>query len=223
MAKRPSFVSGKGRLGYPHLTTPDTKFKASGEFKTKLAVSPISLAQSDIDRITTAHHANVEEGKTAIAEYNKTVSKATDKRKFVEGDLPFIVDEENDTVTFSFKLNAVGENKKKGETWQNKVALFDAMGRPCPVDIKIGSGTLAKISYELNPYPCKAKIGAGIQLRMKAAQILELVEWGTGNAASYGFGEEEGAFDVSQTTSETEEETTEEENEPTVKKDGSDF
>lgn len=220
MAKRDSFVSARGRLGYPHLTKPDTKFKVEGEYKTRLIMS-IADGQKDIDRITTEHNRWIAEQRALPVEKGK---------KFVEGDLPFTIDEEKDTVSFSFKLNAKGKNKA-GETWDNKLALFNTVGGACSPDIKIGSGTTAKVSYEFNTYPWKAKIGAGVQLRMLAVQIIELVEWGTRDAASYGFGEEEGAFEgtgaKAAPADDADEETVEEEEtsaEPTgPKKDGSDF
>lgn len=219
MAKRPSFVSARGRLGYPHLTKPDTKFKPGGEYKTRLLMS-IEDGQKDIDRITTEHNRWIAEQRALPVEKGK---------EFVEGDLPFTIDEEAGTVSFSFKLNAKGQNKAKGETWENHVALFNTVGGACSKDIKIGSGTLAKVSYEFNTYPWKAKIGAGVQLRMLAVQIIELVEWGTRDASSFGFAEEEGAFEgtgakaVAAEQEADDDETAQEDTEPAVKKDGSDF
>jgi hypothetical protein len=62
-------------------------------------------------------------------------------------------------------------------------------------DIKLGGGSTIRVSYEIVPFV--SPIGAGASLRLKGVQVIDLVEWGSGNADYYGFGEEEGGFDAS--------------------------
>ena len=68
----------------------------------------------------------------------------------------------------------------------------DAKGKPLTGETKVGGGSVIKVSYEVVPY-YTAIAGAGVSLRLKAVQIIELKAYsGGGNAESYGFGEEEG-------------------------------
>jgi len=48
-----------------------------------------------------------------------------------------------------------------------------------------------KVAFQLNPF-YTAQIGAGIGLRLKAVQVIDLIEPQGGSASSYGFGEEDG-------------------------------
>jgi len=59
------------------------------------------------------------------------------------------------------------------------------------------SGTTGRVSFEACPFYQPA-IGAGITLRLKAVQILDLVESG-GSANSFGFQEETGGWAASET------------------------
>ena len=63
-----------------------------------------------------------------------------------------------------------------------------------------------KVSYELVPYHTSL-VGAGVSLRLKAAQILKLVSGDGAAASSFGFAKEQGfeqSTDVLSTPSEEE-------------------
>jgi hypothetical protein len=80
--------------------------------------------------------------------------------------------------------------------------LFDAKGKPLSKDIKIGGGSKMKVSYEILPY-YTAIAGAGISLRLKAVQVIDLVEYSSGGSGeSYGFGKEDGYEATEETTNE---------------------
>jgi len=82
---------------------------------------------------------------------------------------------------------------RDGKPWTAAPAIFDAKGQPVrDRDSLKGmwSGTTGRVSFEAQPF-FQAAIGAGITLRLKAVQIIDLVEGG-GSAESYGFGEEDG-------------------------------
>ena len=176
--KAERFVSPKGTASYPYLTKPDTKFNPDGEYKVSLIVAGDDASKA-IDFLTEQHEAAVAKAK-----------KENAGKRVKEGDLPFIENDDG-TVTFKFKLKAK-VTPKKGDPFEQKPALFDAKGKPLVGDLKVGSGSVIKVSYEVVPY-YTAIAGAGISLRLKAVQIIELKEYsGGGNAESYGFGEEEG-------------------------------
>ena len=176
--KAERFVSPKGIASYPYLTNPDTKFNPDGEYKVSLIVAGDD-ASKVIDFLTEKHKAAVAQAKQENA-----------GKRVKEGELPFIENDDG-TVTFKFKLKAK-VTPKKGDPFEQKPALFDAKGKPLTGETKVGGGSTIKVSYEVVPY-YTAIAGAGVSLRLKAVQIIELKAYsGGGNAESYGFGEEEG-------------------------------
>ena len=91
-----------------------------------------------------------------------------------------------------FKMTASGTSKKTGKDWKRQPALFDAKGKPLTgKNIKIGGGTIGKVSDELMKWGT-LQLGASVKLALEGVQIIELKEWGTRDAKSFGFGEEEG-------------------------------
>jgi hypothetical protein len=206
MAKKFS-TSPKGRLVYPHLHTPDTKFKTAGEYKTDLVVPASDLsAQNLIAAIDAAMAASLATARAEAATPAKAkkVKNNEDPPYFLQED-----DEGNETgnIIFRFKLNANGKTKM-GEVFTQRPALFDAFGRPLSAEdaAKIGSGSLARCSYEFSEF-YTVKLGAGVTMRLKAVQIIELVEWGGGDASYYGFEDEtDGEADAEDDDDEEEEE-----------------
>ena len=181
--KAERFVSPKGIASYPYLTNPDTKFNPDGEYKVSLIVAGDDASKA-IAFLTEQHKEAVSKAK-----------KENAGKRVKEGELPFIENDDG-TVTFKFKLKAK-VTPKKGDPFEQKPALFDAKGKPLTGEPKIGGGSVIKVSYEVVPY-YTAIAGAGVSLRLKAVQIIELKAYsGGGNAESYGFGEEEG-FEASE-------------------------
>ena len=181
--KAERFVSPKGIASYPYLTKPDTKFNHEGEYKVSLIVAG-DAASKTIDFLTEQHEVAVAKAKKEHA-----------GKRVKESELPFIENDDG-TVTFKFKLKAK-VTPKNGDPFEQKPALFDAKGKPLTGEPKVGGGSVVKVSYEVVPY-YTAIAGAGVSLRLKAVQIIELKEYsGGGNAESYGFGEEDG-FETSE-------------------------
>ena len=84
-----------------------------------------------------------------------------------------------------------GTNRKTGEPFKRKVAVFDA-SKALVKDVNIGNGTTVKICATIAPYHT-SKTVHGVGLYMEAVQIIDLVEWtGEKSADSYGFKEEDG-------------------------------
>jgi hypothetical protein len=178
-AKLERYVTPTGIAQYPHLTKPDTKFNPDGEYK-------VNLELSDPDAIATITSFLDEQTANAI----QKAKEENKGKKIKESDPPYTVDEETGKCVVRFKLKAK-VTPKTGEGWAQKPALFDAKGAPITGSINIGGGTKMKVSYECVPY-YTAIAGAGVSLRVRAVQILELVEYGSAGAGAFGFGEEDG-------------------------------
>ena len=188
-------TTGQGKARWPRLNAPDTKFNPLGEYKVEVIVNrEEEWAQQLIEKIDSVHEEN-------IANYKKQTKKRNAK---VCDDLPYRIvyaldeegeetDEETGEVCFRFKM-AAKVTPKKGEPFTQKPALFDAKRNE--VTARIGGGSTVRVSGELYAWVNDA-LGCGVSLRLKAVQVIELVEFGGGDAAMYGFDEEEG-FDGSQ-------------------------
>ena len=189
----PRFVSPVGIAQYPYLHKPDIKFNPDGEYKTTLRVKK-EHAKDIITRIDEAITASVNQQKKGNG--SKSVKTANP---------PYKTDENGDYL-INFKLKAKVTNSKTGNSWTQKPALFDANGTPIAKDTIVWGGSEIKVSYELVPYHTSL-VGAGVSLRLKAAQILKLVSGDGAAASSFGFAKEQGfeqSTDVLSTPSEEE-------------------
>lgn len=182
MATKPKlqrYTTPAGIAQYPYLSKPDTKFNPDGEYKISLEI-PADEAQAI----------------TAFLDEQLAVSIATAKKenagkKIKEGDAPYSVNDETGAVSVRFKLKAK-VTPKNGDAFEQKPAIFDAKGKPIMGDAKVGGGSKVKVAYELVPY-YTAIAGAGISLRLKAVQVIDLKEFSGGASAdAFGFGKEDG-------------------------------
>ncbi|CAB4150153.1 single-stranded DNA-binding protein [uncultured Caudovirales phage] len=177
--KNTRYTTPAGIAQYPYLTKPDTKFNPDGEYKISVEI-PGATAQDIVTFLDEQFAVSVAKAK-----------KENPGKKIKEGDVPYSVNDDTGAVTVRFKLKAK-VTPKMGDPFEQRPALFDAKGKPIGADIKIGGGSKVKVAYELVPY-YTAIAGAGISLRLKAVQVINLVEFSGGaSSEAYGFGQEEG-------------------------------
>lgn len=177
-AKLPRYVTPTGTAQYPWLTKPDTKFNPDGDYSVALTF------RDDDGQFSTLIN----------SEFEKSVAKAKEEnptsKKIREADSP-ITENEDGSITLKFKLKAK-VTPKNGEPFEQRPALFDAKGKPLDNSVKIGGGTKMKVSFEIVPF-YTALVGAGLSLRLKAVQVIDLVEYsGGGDGSAFGFGKEDG-------------------------------
>jgi hypothetical protein len=190
--QRPTLNSPKGAFKFPKLTTPDTKFKAEGEYSVKLIVA--SDAPGVADLISKCD----KEAADSLKEAKANAKNAAEAKKWETKYLPYahVEDEESGEPTgeveFKFTMKASGVSKKTGKPWTRKPALFDAKGNPIKGEVEIGGGTIGKISFQIIPYAPTTTVGASCKLALEAVQIIELRQFGDKSASAYGFGEEDG-------------------------------
>jgi hypothetical protein len=156
---------------YPWLSKPDTKFSAEGEYKVNLVLSA-DKAKPIVDTINEVFSTNVQE------EMKKQ------KKKDLKTANPPYSDELDDAgqptgnVIFKFKSKAM-----------YKPAVFDAQGNAM-VESNIWGGSEVKVNATVSPY-FTAIVGAGVALRLRAVQVITLVE-GSEGAGRFGFEETTG-------------------------------
>jgi hypothetical protein len=135
------------------------------------------------------------------------------KKKLKKADLPVleVIDdqgEETGEVDLKIKLKAGYEydvssdpNVYSPKTITQRPTLIDAKQQPIGNDIQIGSGTTLRCGVEVAPWYVPT-MGIGVSLRLRVAQIIDLVEFGGGGAAAYDFQNEEGFETVAANLSE---------------------
>ena len=69
-----------------------------------------------------------------------------------------------------------------------KPTIFDKYGKKMEEDVKIGNGSKVQAAYMENVYTA---FGGGINLYLNAVQVLELVEYQSQSAKTYGFAVED--------------------------------
>lgn len=175
---------------WPRLSTPDTKFKAEGEYSLKLKFTG-DIATSVRTQIKAFAKAGYEE-----------MCRREGKPKLRVAGLPLGEDEDGNLIVTT-KLKAKVQSKD-GTSFEQRPALFDAKGNVL-IDGKgktkladlpsIGGGSVCKACVEVVPWFTPA-LGAGISLRLRGVQVITLVEYAaeSASAKSMGFTEEEQGY-----------------------------
>ena len=171
-----------GIAQWPRLNSPDGKFdKANPVYHVKLRL-PGEEAEVIIKTMKKAHLENIEQiksdtGKSKVKEAPFPVKDVEDQDGNPTGD-----------VEINFKLKSIGISGE--DRWDQRPLLYDAKGNP--VTEVIGGGSLLRVAAEIVPY-FVASIGAGVSLRLKAVQVVELrAKDGDDSFDSWDFTKEEG-------------------------------
>lgn len=187
----------KGTAVFPQIVKPTKKFDKDGVYEIKLRLDK-------------------KEDKAFIAAIERHYETNYQSQCEVKGvqelkraDYPFKDVTDKDTgkptgeVEFKFKMKASGVNQE-GDKWEQRPKIFDPAGNPiAPSDAPmIGSGTTCKVNFHISGW--NTNIGCGISLKLRAVQIIKLVEYsGGGDAASFGFSNEGEAFEQPERMEET--------------------
>lgn len=196
--KLEKITSPTGVAAFPWLNKPDTKYNADGEYRVRLVLPKKDKeVKAFIESLDEAHEKAVEVMRKRVAE-DKGAAAA---KKMKIADAPYKDEDDKDTgkptgnVVVNFKMKALVKSKKTGEEFEQRPTIFDAKGNqvdPCP---RIGSGSKIKVSAFVVPF-YTAQVGAGISLRLRGVKIIDLVEFGGGDASSHGFGDEEDGYEA---------------------------
>ena len=156
-----SNISVIGEAVYPHLNKPDVKWNEAGEYKVTLKV-----AKSDASEMLKLYNKAIDDSLKLAEEQHKGKGITHAPRPY---------NEENGFVFFKFKMKATGVNKKTKEKFSQRPQLFDAKKNPIPLSTLIWGGSKMRVAYNLVPY-YTPMLGAGITARLKAVQVISLVE-----------------------------------------------
>jgi hypothetical protein len=191
--------SPRGIAVYPKLDKPDFKFKAEGVYSCKVRCSAEDeKALALVKKIDAAMKKSLAAAK---AEWDQLDEKEKKKRKNkapVSADCPYVVDEDEGTITFTFSRKAKVTPKNgpnAGKTFHFKPTVFDAKLKPLPKGVEVWGGSEVRCAGEIVPFYTPL-VGAGISLRLLGVQVFNLVSRGEVSGEALGFEAEDG-FDAS--------------------------
>ena len=157
----PTKVSVTAEAVYPHLVKPDVRFNEYGEYKVTLKV-----AKQDASQMVKEIDKSIEDSLAKAEKENKGKSVKSAPKPYKE---------ESDHVFFKFKMKASGVNKKTQEKFTQRPQLLDSKKNPIAPNTSIWGGSIMKVAYQPVPY-FTPMLGAGVSLRLKAVQVIKLVE-----------------------------------------------
>lgn len=184
----------RGQALWAKLFEPDTKFDANGIYS-------ISLVLPEVDAADMCEHLDT----LCAAKFDEEVEKKPALKNQLSIQPPYtpVYDRETGDATgeieFKFKLKAK-VNTRDGRTFEQKVAVVDAKRTPMTEEIAVGNGSDVKVAFEPMPYMVAGTKKVGVSLRLKAVQVIDLVEYGS--PATSVFDEEDG-FTASASTPST--------------------
>ena len=178
--KNIKLTTGRGILMFPYLFSPDTKFDSVGVYTVQLRLQgdPAAKLKEDLESFLDSH----------LKEVKATTGKKPDKVLPIP--MKNVTDDSGVSfIEFRFKMKPSFKSKT-GEVVDQRPQVFDAKLQPLTEESCLGSGSEGKCSFEAVPY--NTSFGCGITLRLRAVQVLDLVQYNGGNSASSGFEIEEG-------------------------------
>lgn len=168
--KNQKLVTPIGTAVYPKLVEPDTEFDESGMYTCKLHVSQEDYEsfKSKVDPLVSAAY------DAECQKQGKTVkhAKSSPLRITDEGDYEIMTKQRAKVTT------------RQGEVIEFSIPLFDASVKAITNKPKIGSGSRIRVSAMFYPWFVPSQ-GFGYTLRLKEAQVLELVEYSSGGGDSF--------------------------------------
>lgn len=164
----------KGKAVWPRIDTPDTKFDEDGVYSCKLHVS-----EGDFKAFEAIVKPKLD------AAYDAECSRQGKDKIRMAASSPLRITDDGDYEIYA-KQKAKVHTKSKG-TLEFTIAAVDSQGKKIEMP-KIGSGSTLKMAVEVNTWFVPSQ-GFGYTLRLRAVQVLDLVEYG-GGSSSFGFGAE---------------------------------
>jgi hypothetical protein len=174
----------EGKAAWAKVFEPDTKFNPLGDYSIN-----IQMTEADAAPMCEKLEGLIQETfKKAVKE------KPPLKNSLTTQDVMSVVyDRETGDPTgdveFKFKLKAKVQ-KRDGSWYEQEPVVLDAKKTPLTGDTLIGNGSRVKVAFEPIPYVMQSTKKVGVSLRLKAVQVIDLVEYG--NSATSVFDEEDG-------------------------------
>lgn len=173
----------KGKAKWAKVFEPDTRFVDDGEYSTQVIMSEAEAAE-----VCEQLESLVDEAYNKAVKEKPALKASLSKRPVTE---PEVDQDGNETgnVVFKTKLKAL-IRAKNGSTYKQKVQVVDSKRKPMNADQAVGNGSVIKVAVEPVTYVMASTKQVGVSLRLKAVQVIDLVE--SGASAESIFDEEDG-------------------------------
>ena len=163
---------------------PDTKFNPLGDFSINLQM-PIADSVAMSEQLDNIVQAKFKEAVKEDPRLKNTLTTQEVCQPVYDRD----TGDDTGNVEFKFKLKAKVQ-KRDGSYYEQQPAVLDSKKVPMSKDTLIGNGSKVKVAFEPIPYVMASTKKVGVSLRLKAVQVIDLVEYG--NSAASVFDEEDG-------------------------------
>jgi len=182
MSKQLKIVSGSAQ--WAKVFEPDTKFDPLGVYTINVQMPDADAVElgEQLDQIVQEKKAETIKDDLRLKSFLTTAPTSV-----------VVLDRETGDPTgyteFKLKLKAK-VRKRDGTTYEQKPVVLDAKKQPVDPSVMIGNGSTVKVAFEPIPYYMPSTKTVGVSLRLKAVQVVDLVEYGA--PATSIFDEEDG-------------------------------
>lgn len=185
----------KGKANWVKVFEPDTKFNPTGDYTIDViapADDPATVAMCErLDGI-------VQEAFNDEVKNKPQVKNTLSTRSSYKPEMHYETGEPTGNLVFKFKMKAE-VRKKDGTTFSQQPVVVDAKRQPVDRTVGIGNGSVVKVAFDAAPYVVQGT--AGVAMRLKAVQVIELIEYsGTGGDSLF---DEEDGFEGAATPADT--------------------
>jgi hypothetical protein len=193
----PQFITDIGTVAWASIDEADYEYKEEGEFHIRVRFD----ADADLSAMRGEAEAILDEAYKAMEADLKREKKGALLKKLHRKDdvIPMEVDSKTGDETGYLIIRAGMKHKvtpKSGKYAGKELIftpdVFDARGKKLNRRPKIGSGSKVKIAVRPMEYFIAKDGEMGISWKLEAVQIIKLIQGGSRDAASYGFGQEDG-------------------------------
>jgi len=174
-----SITTPIGEARWPRLNQPDTKFDENGVYSCKLI-----LSEDDWQTFNSKIEQWLDK---EYARFCKELGKKTLRKS---NTIPVRINDEGEHEVYA---KQVAKKETSKGTLNFTVALFDSQGKKLNDAPNIGSGSRLRLGVEPTAWFVPS-LGFGYTLRLKAAQIIDLVEFNPGGAEAFAFDSEAGGY-----------------------------
>lgn len=173
----------KGKALWAKVFEPDTKFVPEGEYSVSVVI-PEAEAANVCEQLEEIINDKLSE----VVKDNPKLKTVLSTRSPFEKE----VDEAGtETGNLIFKTKTKARIKSRdGKVYEQNVAVVDAKRTPMDGSTLIGNGSTIKVAFEPFSYMMQSTKQVGVTLRLKAVQVIDLVEYG--NSTTSIFDEEDG-------------------------------
>ena len=173
----------KGKALWAKVFEPDTKYVPEGEYSVSVVV-PEAEAANVCEQL----EAQIQEKHAEVVKENPKLKTVLSTRDPFEKE----TDEAGtETGNLIFKTKTKARIKSRdGKVYEQNIAVVDSKRTPMDGSTLIGNGSTVKVAFEPYSYMMQSTKQVGVTLRLKALQVIDLVEYG--NSANSIFDEEDG-------------------------------